>query len=475
MSEGKNASFNGTVSLKRVEIGGLRNFFDASFFAKTNGIVSGVTKINAENGKLDAVGSVRLENVNINGLDVIDPITAHYDLNADLGTDIVKINSATVQLRSMDVSVGGFVNMQPTPSELDLHVRSSRVTSAEITHIASAFGIAFPIGTAVTGLINCDIQIRGPVNNPVPTGTIAGRDLRIVLKEIQQSVQIKSVDLALTPREIRSNDFAVTSGNTTVFTRFALTRYSSNSPAIDLAVRAVNASLPEMRAIAKAYGAKWVEKVVGSGTLNFNIRASGQLSSIHSPKIMGLLNGNADFNLSNVRISGIDVERELASIGGFLKSDRGNQGFTNIERLTAHFVVRSGIAQTNDLHAVLRMGNVAANGTANLASEALNFRAIAVLSKAASQEVGGRSVSGSMVGGYMRTTMENRQGELVIPGTITGTFENPKFNPDAGQLTRMRMRGIIPSSDNPAGLFGSLPGSKGIEKTLGGILGGRKK
>jgi len=77
-----------------------------------------------------------------------------------------------------------------------------------------------------------------------------------------------------------------------------------------------------------------------------------------------------------------------------------------------------------------------------------------------------------MVGGIMRTTMSNKQGELVIPGTITGTFGNPKFNPDEEP---MRMRGIIPSSDNPAGVFGSVPGTKGIEKTLGGILGGRKR
>jgi uncharacterized protein involved in outer membrane biogenesis len=473
--EGRNASFNGTVSLKRVEIGGLRNFFDTSVFANMNGIVSGETKINAENGKLDAVGSIRLENARINSLDVIDPITAHYDLNGDLGTDILKISSATIQLRSMAVSVIGFVNMKPTTSELDLHVRSSRVTSAEITHIVSAFGIALPKGTDVTGLINCDVQIRGPANNPVPTGTIAGRDLRIVSKDLPQSVQIKSVDLELIPSEIRTNNFAIASGNTTIFTRIVLTQYSSNSPSIDLVVRAANASLPEMRAIAKTYGAKWAEKIGGSGTINFSMRASGRLNLIHSPKIIGLLNGNADFNLSNVRVSGIDVEHELANIGGFLKSDRRSQGFTNIERLTAHFVVKNGIAQTSDLRAALKMGTVAANGTTNLESKALNFRAIAVLSKAASDKVGGKSLSGHMVGGYMRTTMSNKQGELVIPGTVTGTFENPKFNPDAEQLARMRMKGIIPSSDNPAGALGYVPGSKGIEKTLGGILRGRKK
>lgn len=484
LSEGKNAYFKGTIRFKNVEIGGLRSFLDAPGPAITNGIVSGESTINAEKGRLDAVGALELDNVRINGRYVGDPVKVRYDLDGDLKRNLIKVSSATIDLKSMAFSVGGFIDVGPSPAELDLQVLSNRVALAEITPLASAFGLALPAGTTVTGRVNCDIRIRGTVTDPVPNGTIAGRDLRMIAKEIPQSVQVKSVDLAVTPREIRSNDFAIESGNTKLSTHFALTQYRSSSPAIDLSVRAVNASLPELRSIAKAYGAKWAEKVVGTGTLDLNLRASGSLRSIGSSEIIRLLNGTAYLNFNNVRISGIDAEHEVASIGGFLKSDDGNKGFTNIEHLTAHFVVNNGIARTNDLNAVLRMGKVAAGGTANLATEALNFRAVAVLSKTASHEVGGNLVSG-----YMRTVMSNKQGELVIPGTVTGTFQNPKFNPDMEQLTRMRMRGILPSYDNPAGIIGSLLGqqsesqsgqrtqkpSRGIEKTLRGILGGGKK
>jgi hypothetical protein len=198
---------------------------------------------------------------------------------------------------------------------------------------------------------------------------------------------------------------------------------------------------------------------------------------------MRLLNGNASMNLSNVRIAGLDVEHELSSIGGFKKSVQ-NSGGTNIERLTGRFVVTNGIAKTNDLQAVLNVGNVAAAGTANLSSQALNLRATAVLSKAASKEAGGSSLVGTL-----KPVLENSHGELVIPGIITGTFQNPKFEPDMQQFSLMHMKGIVPTSDNPFGVLGTLFGhdnqnetkspaqkpSQGAEKLLDTIFGGKKK
>jgi hypothetical protein len=81
--------------------------------------------------------------------------------------------------------------------------------------------------------------------------------------------------------------------------------------------------------------------------------------------------------------------------------------------------------------------------------------------------------------------MENSHGELVIPGLITGTFGNPKFEPDMQQFSLMKLKGIVPTSDNPFGVLGTLFGqgnqdetkphaqnpSQGVEKFLGKILG----
>jgi hypothetical protein len=129
---------------------------------------------------------------------------------------------------------------------------------------------------------------------------------------------------------------------------------------------------------------------------------------------------------------------------------------------------------------VLNVGNVAAAGTANLSSQALNLRATAVLSKAASKEAGGSSLVGALT-----PVIENSHDELVIPGLITGTFGNPKFEPDMQQFSLMKLKGIVPTSDNPFGVLGTLFGhdnqnetkpharnpSQGAEKFLGKILG----
>ena len=57
--------------------------------------------------------------------------------------------------------------------------------------------------------------------------------------------------------------------------------------------------------------------------------------------------------------------------------------------MTGTILVKSGIAQTNNLQAHLDIGNVGATGTANLVSQTLNMQLTAVLVKAFTQQVGG--------------------------------------------------------------------------------------
>jgi hypothetical protein len=474
--------FDGTLSLKRVAIGGLRNFLNTPVLAKTDGIASGDTDIKTKNGKLTAVGSVKLENARINGVDVGYPITAQYNLAGDPVANVITIVSSTIGLGAAPVSVSGSVNLQPTPAELDLKVGSEGASIGEVTRLASAFGVAFAPDATVTGQMDGDLEIRGPANNPALNGRVSAQDLKIVVKSVPQAVQIPSVDLAINPKEIHSNNFEIKSGTTAATAHFGLAQYTSKSPTIDFAFRSANANFPDILAMARAYGAKGLAGLGGSGTLNLDIHASGPVQSIRSSEIMRLLNGNASMNLSNVRIGGLDVEHELSSVGGFKKSVQ-DRGGTNIERLIGGFVVTNGNAQTNDLRAVLNIGNVAAAGTANLSNHALNLRATAVLTKAASQEAGGSSVLNAL-----KPVMENSHGELVIPGIITGTFENPKFEPDMDQFSLMQLKGIVPTSDNPFGVLGTLFGHgkknetqppsqnplKGINKFFDKIPGGKK-
>jgi hypothetical protein len=206
---------------------------------------------------------------------------------------------------------------------------------------------------------------------------------------------------------------------------------------------------------------KNVDKLQGQGTLNLDMHAIGPVKSLSGDDIMKALNGNMNLNFANVKYSGADISHELGAIAGFLgKANVGSnsQGFTNIVKMTGNILVKNGIAQTNNLQALLDIGNLGITGMANLVDQTLNLRANAVLSQQFSQKLGG----GNGVTGFMQTALANNQGELVIPVLITGTFDHPKFAPDMQQVAQMKLKGLMPNFNNP---------TQGVGGLIGGLLG----
>jgi len=55
--------------------------------------------------------------------------------------------------------------------------------------------------------------------------------------------------------------------------------------------------------------------------------------------------------------------------------------------MTGNVLVKNGIAQTNNLQALLDLGNLGVAGTANLVTQELNLHATAVLSKDFTQKI----------------------------------------------------------------------------------------
>ncbi len=192
------------------------------------------------------------------------------------------------------------------------------------------------------------------------------------------------------------------------------------------------------------------------------------------------LNGSMALNLTKGKLVGIDMLHQLATVGKFLQGgQKADQGFTNIVQLTGNFDVRNGVAQTNNLKALIDGGTLGAVGAVNLADQSLNMRVTAVLSKAMSDMVGGTGI-----GGFMNTALANNKGELVIPVIVTGTFQHPSIAPDLQQLAQMKLQNMLPTSANPGalstGILGAIMGQKGGQQQqqqgqqggLQGILGG---
>ncbi len=454
----------GTLDLKQVEIAALRKFLDSPALASMDGVLSGQTKVSSTSGTLSANGKITLQNARLNGRALGYPITADYDINDDVSSDLVTIRNTTLTLGTMPVLISGTADAKPTPAQINLQLRADNVSIAEVAKLVAASGIALPPDASVTGMISANLQAQGAADKPALSGSVSGQNLQITGKSIPQPVQVKSINMVLTPAEIRSDTFNVSSGGTTVAAQFALQQYMAKSPLVDATLRASGANLPDVLSMAKAYGVTALNSVSGAGKLNMNMRATGPLQTLTSNAVVRALNGSVSLDLNSVRYSGIDIGYQLASIGGFLKSNQKNKGYTNISRMTGNVLVKNGIAQTNNLLAQLDIGNVGASGTANLVNQALDLRVTAVLSKGFSQQVGGTGI-----GGYLSTVLANNQGELVIPAIVTGTFQNPRFSPDVQKIAQMKLKGLVPNSNNPlagvSGLLGGLLGQKGATQT----------
>ena len=683
-----NTPFDGTLRLEQVSTGAAQKFLNSQSLNDIDAVITGNATVKNFGGKLSSTGTIKVENARIHNVNVGYPIALDYDVADDLTNDVIQIHKGDLKLGATPISLAGTVNTKPTPSQIDLKLTASNASIAEAARLASAFGVAFGKDVDVKGQLNADIQARGAMNKPALNGQLSARNLDISGKEIPQPVKVNEIALALTPDTIRSNEFAATTGSTTVNVSFALAQYSAPNSSINATLRAPNARIGELINIAKAAGVSAVDGISGDGTLTLDVKAQGPtknmsalnfdgsgkisnatlkmpsltkplqiknsdirfsqnsaslqniavslgqtnaggtitlknfaapqvqfalnadkvnvaelqqtfattpaqpakragfwqlvpeanaqtkaepsmltkmtgggtvvigviqyddlvLNNVHSnvtldhglikmnpvtadlyngkengsitidmrpaqpvytvnlktdkvdanklissvsdvkQTIYGLLasnvnasfssssatsiarslNGTMAINLTNGKLMNLDLLHELASVGKFLGNNFGApKNFTDLVQLTGNFDVKNGIAQTNNLKAVIDGGTLAAAGLVNLADQSLNLHVTAVLNKALSQQAGG-----TQVGGFMNTALANNQGELVLPVIVTGTFQHPQVAPDVQQIAKMKLNNLLPTSKNPGqlttGILGAVLGNKNQSGNSGG-------
>ncbi|HWG40527.1 MAG TPA: AsmA family protein [Candidatus Acidoferrales bacterium] len=676
-----NTPFDGTLRLDQVSTGAAQKFLNSQSLNGIDAVITGDAKVKNSGGKLASAGTINVENARIHNVNVGYPIALDYDVADDLTNDVIQIHKADLKLGATPISLAGTVNTKPTPSQIDLKLTASNASIAEAARLASAFGVAFGKDVDVKGQVNADIQARGAIDKPALNGNLSARNLDISGKEIPQPVKVNEITLALTPDTVRSNEFAATTGSTTVNVSFALSQYTAPNSSISATLRAPNARIGELLNIAKTAGVSALDGMSGDGALTLNVKAQGPtknmsalnfdgtgkisnatlkmpsltkplqiknsdirfsqnsaslqnvavslgqtnaggtitlknfaapqvqfalnadkvnvaelqqdfaatpaqpakrasnfwrlvpeanaqtkagpsmltkmtgggtvaigmiqyddlvLNNVHSnvtldqglikmnpvtadlyngkengsitidmrpaqpvytvnlktdkvdanklissvsdvkQTIYGLLasnvnasfsassatsiarslNGNMAINLTNGRLMNLDLLHELASVGKFMGNSFGPpKNFTDLVQLTGNFDVKNGLAQTNNLKAVIDGGTLAAAGLVNLADQSLNLHVTAVLNKAISQQVGG-----TQVGGFMNTALANNQGELVLPVIVTGTFQHPQVAPDVQQIAKMKLDNLLPTSKNPGqlttGILGAILGNK---------------
>src|SRR5262249_12983578 len=245
-----------------------------------DGLLSGQAYVKNASGKIASNGMLRLEDAHVRNLEVGYPIALDYDVAGDLGNNMIQVHKGNIKLGSTPVTITGTINGQPTPAQFDLHVTAANASISEAARLASAFGVAFDSGTRVTGQVNDNLQARGIANQLSLDGQVSGRNLEISSKQIAQPVKVPSVDLALTPDTIRSNDFTATAGSTNVSGNFVLTQYRTPNSSITATLRVPRARISELLSIAKAAGVSAVDGVSGDGTVALDLQMQGPTKNL---------------------------------------------------------------------------------------------------------------------------------------------------------------------------------------------------
>jgi uncharacterized protein involved in outer membrane biogenesis len=163
------------------------------------------------------------------------------------------------------------------------------------------------------------------------------------------------------------------------------------------------------------------------------------------------LDGTMSIELTDGRIANMNLRHEIGNIARVITGQAPAERTTQVARLTGTFQVTDGVARTDDLTAAIEDGTLSARGSVNLVDESIDLRLMAVLSREATQRVGG-----TQIGGLLTTALANQQGELVVPMLVTGSLQQPRFAPDTQLVAEMRLKNLVPSIRNPRELTSGL-------------------
>jgi len=278
---------DGKLRLSQVSLASLNRFLGAQALAGTDAVATGEARIKSDQAKVFSSGSLSLDRLRLNGADMGYAASAEFDFLDDLDKEVLAIRKGELKLGSTPLSVTGEVDRKQAPPRVDLTLKTSNASIEGIAKLLAVLRVSFNPGMKVDGRLTADLRAQGPANQPALNGTLAAQDVAISGKELPQAIQVKSVELTLSPQEIRSNSFAAATGNTRVDAQFVLAAYTTANPEIDLTLRTNDAKIEELLHMAAAYGVSALEGISGSGSANLDLHATGALKSAAAMSFSG--------------------------------------------------------------------------------------------------------------------------------------------------------------------------------------------
>ncbi|WP_351009659.1 AsmA family protein [Shewanella sp. S1-58-MNA-CIBAN-0166] len=158
-----------------------------------------------------------------------------------------------------------------------------------------------------------------------------------------------------------------------------------------------------------------------SGTASFEVKGSG--ASLIADNLKNNLNAEGQFEVADGSLYGVNIPQMIRSaqqkLKGDLSADKKEELKTDFTSLTGSFTMKDAVVTNPDLAMASPLIRLNGKGTANIATEALDY----ILTT---------SVVGSL-SGQGEAADESLKG-IDIPLTIKGTFQEPKFGIDTKAL-----------------------------------------
>jgi AsmA protein len=167
--------------------------------------------------------------------------------------------------------------------------------------------------------------------------------------------------------------------------------------------------------------AKLLANTAGKGRLSgrATINLKGMARGADVDADLKSLNGNLDANLADGALEGIDVAYEIslaqALLNKSIQASASNSGRTKFDTFKTSVQIANGIAQTNELTIASQALKVTGQGSANLATKAVDFKLLA-----------------SVITAPARTTE--------IPLKVSGTYASLSVKPDVEAVAKDQIK-----------------------------------
>src|SRR5664279_4579995 len=363
--------FDGKFKLNEVSLPVAQKFLNNAALEGTDAMLSGDTDLTNAGGKMSGKGSLKITDAVIHNVLVGYPITADFNVTDDLSNDVIQIGKGDVKLGSTPLALTGTLNTHAATTVADVNVSASNASIEDAARLAAAFGVAFSPNAKITGKLTANVHAQGPTDHLALNGTLNGHNLEVTGKDIPSAVKVAALDLNMTPQDIRSNPFTVTSGATTLSGQMSIAQYTSASPTVDATFKTVNAKLDELLNIAKAYGVSAVEGMSGRGAVNVDVHATGpikntdamtfsgtgaiQNATLKTPALtqpVNIKNANLQFTQNSVNLTNL-----VASVGSTNAS--GNLSVANFQAPRLTFALAADKLNITELQKLIVAGKPA--------------------------------------------------------------------------------------------------------------------